>query len=199
MTDPFESEIYGGLFAPPKLKALFSDAHHVRSMLAVEAALAQVEAELGIIPTATGAEIARAIDTFKPDYAALSEGTASAGLPVPALVAQLRAAVGSEVAGFVHWGATSQDIMDTALVLVLREVSASFAGDIDKLAGLLAGMAKSHRATVMLARTRSQQAAPTTFGLKVAGWRAPLSRHRRFAAPTTATRPSTPATSTSAR
>ena len=178
MTDPFESEIYGGLFAPPELKALFSDARHVQAMLVVEAALARVEAELGIIPAAAGAEIVRAIDTFKADYPGLRDGTTSAGLPVPALVAQLRAAVGGEAAGFVHWGATSQDIMDTALVLVLRETIAIFVGDIDKLAALLAGMAKNHRNTVMLARTRSQQAAPTTFGLKVAGWRAPLIRHR---------------------
>ena len=177
MTDPFQSEIYGGLFAPPEIKALFSDTHHVRIMLVVEAALARVQAELGIIPAGASAEIVRAIDGFEADYADLTTGTASAGLPVPALVAQLRAAVGGEAAQYVHWGATSQDIMDTALVLVLREVSASLASNIATLSVRLAEMAKTHRATVMLARTRSQQAAPTTFGLKAAGWRAPLVRH----------------------
>jgi len=178
MTDPFDSEIYGGLFAPPDLTALFTDGHHVQTMLAVEAALARVQAALGVIPADAGDKIHRAIDTFEADYADLGEGTASAGLPVPALVAQLRAAVGGEAAGFVHWGATSQDIMDTALVLVLRQVIAILDNDLEKLAGLLADLADNHGNTIMLARTRSQQAAPTTFGLKVAGWRAPLVRHR---------------------
>ncbi len=178
MTDPFESEIYGGLFAPNGMKALFSDAHHVQTMLVVEAALARVEAKLGIIPAEAGDEIVSAIDKFKPDYAGLREGTATAGLPIPALVSQLRAAVGGDAAGYVHWGATSQDIMDTALVLTLRDAIAVLDEDIKKLSASLAKMADGHRGTVMLARTRSQQAAPTTFGLKAATWRGPLVRHR---------------------
>jgi 3-carboxy-cis,cis-muconate cycloisomerase len=179
MTDPFESEIYGGLFAPPDVKALLSDAHHVQTMLAVEAALARVEARLGVIPAEAGADISRAIETFNVDMAGLREGTISAGLPIPALVAQLRQAVGGDAAGYVHWGATSQDIMDTALVLVLRDVAARLNDDMAKLSGLLAAMAERHRGTIMLARTRSQQAAPTSFGLKAAGWRGPLVRHRQ--------------------
>ncbi|NKB47788.1 MAG: 3-carboxy-cis,cis-muconate cycloisomerase [Alphaproteobacteria bacterium] len=179
MTDAFDSEIYGGLFAPSPLAALFSDANHVRTMLIVEAALARVQAKLGIIPSEAGAEISRAIESIEIDIAALRDGTTSAGLPIPALVAQIRAAVGGEAAEYVHWGATSQDIMDTALTLVLRVTSAEMIESLLKLSGQLATMAETHRGTIMLARTRSQQAAPTSFGLKAAGWRAPLVRHTR--------------------
>ena len=99
-------------------------------------------------------------------------------MPVPALVAQLRRQVGGEAASFVHWGATSQDILDTALVLQLREALALLERRLDAVIAALAGLADEHRATPIIGRTRFQQAVPTTFGLKVAGWLAPLLRHR---------------------
>ena len=93
----------------------------------------------------------------------------SAGSEVdPSVVEQLRAAVGGEAAAYVHWGATSQDIVDTGLVLRLRGVAGLFADKIERLSSLLAKRADEHRGTVMAARTRSQQALPTSFGLKVA-------------------------------
>ena len=100
-------------------------------------------------------------------------------MPVPALVAQMRQAVGGEAAGFVHWGATSQDILDTALILQLRDALILLDGRLAALITALASLADAHRATVVVARTRFQQAVPTTFGLKVASWLAPMLRHRQ--------------------
>ncbi|MCK5273638.1 MAG: adenylosuccinate lyase family protein, partial [Alphaproteobacteria bacterium] len=99
------------------------------------------------------------------------------GVPIIPLVEQLRAAVGGEAAAYVHWGATSQDIVDTGLVLRLRGVAGLLAGKIEQLSGLLGKLADEHRGTVMAARTRSQQALPTSFGLKAAVWLSPLIDH----------------------
>ena len=99
-------------------------------------------------------------------------------MPIIPLVEQLRAAVGGEAAGYVHWGATSQDIVDTGLMLRLRGVADQLEEKIGRLSGLLGKLADEHRGTVMAARTRSQQALPTSFGLKAAGWLSPLIDHR---------------------
>ena len=175
----FDSELYSGLFSDREIVALLDDRARLRAMLEVEAALARVQGRLGVIPAAAAARIAEvAAGPLELDPADLAPGTASTGIPVPALVAALRAAVGAEAGAYVHWGATSQDIMDSGLVLRLRSVldalDGRLAGAIEKLAAL----AEEHRGTVMAARTRSQQALPTAFGLKAAGWLLPLVRHR---------------------
>ncbi len=178
-SDPFTSAIHGDLFSTPEMRRLLDDGNRVAAMVAVEAALARAEGSAGVIPINAAGAIAQAAKRFQPDLAAIGAGSAAAGVPVPALVAQLRAAVGGEVAAWVHWGATSQDIVDTALVLVLRDAIAILDRRLGEVADRLAVLARAHRGTVMLARTRLQQAAPTIFGLKLAGWRAPLVRHRR--------------------
>ena len=131
------------------------------------------------MPAEAGEVIASKLAGFAPDLAGLAEGTRSAGVPVPALVVQLRALVGGQAAGFVHWGATSQDIADTALVLRLRVALDRLGTRLDALCHDLAGIARAHRDTPVVARTRFQQATPTGFGLKAGGWLAPLLRHRR--------------------
>lgn len=171
--------IFEPLLTDAETRAILGDAARARAMVRVEAALAAVQGRLGVIDPEAAAAIVAALDGFAPDLADLAAGTAAAGVPVPALVAQLRRAVGGEAAGFVHWGATSQDIVDTALVLGLKELLATLARRLDGLAAELARLAEAHRATPMVARTRFQQAVPTTFGLKAAGWLAPLLRHRR--------------------
>jgi 3-carboxy-cis,cis-muconate cycloisomerase len=113
--------IFGPLLADAEVAALLGDAAQARAMVRVEVALAVVEGRLGVIDRAAADAIARALAAFEPDLADLARGTASAGVPVPALVAQLREAVGGPAATFVHWGATSQDIVDTALVIQLRD------------------------------------------------------------------------------
>lgn len=173
----FESDIYGALFADPEIAALFSDAAEITAMLRMEAALAQAEGEAGIIPVDAARRIAEVAGATAIDPASLAAGTASAGVPVPALVAALREAVGADAAHHVHWGASSQDVIDTGLVLRLRDALDLFETRLATLTGQLATLARVHRATLMVGRTRTQQATPTTFGLKVAGWRTPLVRH----------------------
>ncbi len=163
----------------PETEALISDAALAAAMLEVEAALAEVQARADIIPAPAGGRIAKVAASLVVDLQALTRGTIHDGVPVIALLAQLRAAVGSQYGGYVHWGATSQDIVDTAMVLMLRRVMALFSARLDDLIQTWAALAEDHRGTVMAARTRSQQAVPTTFGLKAAGWIAPLLRHRR--------------------
>ena len=148
-------------------------------MLRVEAALARVEGRLGVIPASAAETIAHAAERLRPDPAKLATATARDGVPVPALVAALREAVPAEARGFVHWGATSQDIVDTAMVLAIREALLILEGRLRSLSGALAGLADRHRRTVMPGRTRFQPAVPITFGAKVAGWLAPLLRDLR--------------------
>jgi len=174
---PIDSALYGALFADPDVAAAFSDAATLRAMLDVEAGLARVQGRLGIIPADAAARIADVAGAFEADLAGIAAGTETSGVPIIPLVEQLRAAVGGEAAGYVHWGATSQDIVDTGLVLRLRGVAGLLEGKIARLSGLLAGLADLHRGTVMAARTRSQQALPTSFGLKAAGWLSPLIDH----------------------
>ncbi len=179
---PFDSAILGPLLSDPELAALLDDRAQIRAMLAFEAALARAEARVGVIPAAAAEAIGEVAETLEIDPAVLAEGTARDGIPVPALVAALRRAVGAGAVGaaaapYVHWGATTQDAMDTGLVLRLERALDIMEDRLDLLAGRLAELADAERHTPMLARTRGQQATPTCFGLKAAGWLAPLQRH----------------------
>lgn len=173
-----DSAIYGALLSDAELAALFDDAAQVAAMLEVEAALARAEAKAGAIPAEAAAAIDAAIAGAKLDPAELRAGTAAAGVPIPALVERLRTLVGGSAAQYVHWGATSQDITDTGLILRLQRAAAILDGRLDQLVTALAALADRHRDTLMLGRTRGQQAVPITFGLKAAGWLTPLLRDR---------------------
>lgn len=177
-TDPFSALSYGALFQTPTARDLLSEESRIRAMLRFEAALARVEARHGIIPKKAGRLIDKTLKGVVIDPAALATSADAAGVPVPALISEIRKTLPEDVAHYVHWGATSQDVIDTALVLVLADAVSHFDQRLRTLIARLAALARRHRATVMLARTRLQQAAPTTFGLKVAGWRAPLIRAR---------------------
>ncbi|WP_417836717.1 3-carboxy-cis,cis-muconate cycloisomerase [Thalassospira tepidiphila] len=173
---PFDSALLGNLFSDPEIAALFDDRAQIASMLLFESALAAAEARAGVIPEKSATRIAEVCRDFTPDPASLATATASAGVPVPALVKALKAEIGGDDARYVHFGATSQDVVDSALVLQLRDAVAIIRRRIRKLAKALSAHADTHRTTVMIGRTRSQQAVPTTFGLKAAGWLAPLVR-----------------------
>ncbi|GAB4361074.1 MAG: 3-carboxy-cis,cis-muconate cycloisomerase [Kiloniellaceae bacterium] len=174
----FDSAFLGPLLSDAELAGLLDDRAQLRAMLAFEAALARAEGRVGVIPEAAAARIAAVAEGLEIDPASLAEGTARDGIPVPALVAALRKAVEGDAAHYVHWGATTQDVMDTGLVLRLRAILDILDARLAALGDRLAALADAERATVMLARTRGQQATPTSFGLKVAGWLAPLDRHR---------------------
>jgi len=166
----FDSGITGSLLTDPETAALFEDDAVIRAMLDVEGALALAEADAGLLPQASADHIASVCRTVTIPPADLADGTARDGVPVPVLVAELRKAVGPEHAAFVHWGATSQDIHDTGLVLRLRQAIDLHETALWRLAGRLADLADTHRATPIAARTRMQQATPTSFGLKAAVW-----------------------------
>jgi len=147
-------------------------------MVTVEAALAKVQGELGVIPAAAGQEIVAALADFTPEFSAIGESTMVSGLPTIEFVAQLRQHVSGDAATYVHWGATSQDIIDTGFILQARSVLDLCQTRLQSLSGKLAALADAHRHTAMAGRTRSQQALPISFGLKVAHWLAPLRRHQ---------------------
>jgi len=177
---PADSYIFAPLFSEPLLAAIFSDEQSLRGMLAVERALARAEGRLGVIPVDAAEVIAKMATsaTLPIDAARLQSGLAKDGFPVIELVRQLRQAVGGASADYVHFGATTQDIMDTALILQIRSGLEVLEGQVQRLVANLAGLAERHRHTLMAGRTHSQQATPITFGLKVAGWLAPLLRDR---------------------
>ncbi len=168
-------------FSDATLAEIFSDARYVAHLLRVEAALALVEARRGVIPAGAGPTIAAAAKTVEVDYAALRAAMDQDGFPIIELARQLRQAVirrEPAAAAYVHWGATTQDIMDTALVLQLREALAHLEWLLHRVIAALAALAERHRHTLMAGRTHAQQAVPIPFGYKVAGWLAPLLRQR---------------------
>jgi 3-carboxy-cis,cis-muconate cycloisomerase len=174
---PFDSQMLGELLGDQEVAALFSDKAVMAAMLAVETALAKVQARLGMIPQKAYDQIARGLRTFSPDPAQLAEGTAAVGVPVPALLKAAREVIGEEAGSYLHWGPTSQDIVDTALVLRLSEVMALLEKRMQTLLQEIERLAALHAATLMVARTRWQQAVPTTFGHKVGQWADAMKRH----------------------
>ena len=169
------------LFRWEPVAKLFRDDSYLQSMLDFEAALARAEASSGMIPAAAANAIAAKCRVELFDKGKLAEAASLVGnLAIP-LIKQLKALVAAEnkdAAGFVHWGATSQDAIDTALVLQLREALPLISGDLDNLCARLAKMADQHRITPIVARTWMQHAVPTTLGIKFAGWLDALMRHR---------------------
>jgi 3-carboxy-cis,cis-muconate cycloisomerase len=155
------------------LADLFSDLSLLRAMLDFEVALARVEARLGIIPRTAGDAIAAAADPNAFDIGALSRNTLRAGTPSIPLVKALTDIVRSKdsaAAGFVHWGATSQDVSDTALVMLLKRAEPLIEADLVRVRQSLHAFSEKHQSTIMLGRTLMQAAPPVTLGLKAAGW-----------------------------
>ena len=161
------------------LAAVCSDQSIVRAMLDFEVALARVEAQLGVIPHVAADAIAKAANVDFFDAGELSRATLRAGTPgiplVKALIERVRA-VNAKAAAFVHWGATSQDVADTAFILLLKRARPLLEADHLRLIRALADLAERHKDTVMLGRTLLQPAPPITFGLKAAGWKAAAQR-----------------------
>ncbi len=175
---PFGARLLDNLLSDRETSALFTDRAALEAMLQFEVALAGAEESCGVIPAGCAQAIAGAARSLTPDRDALGAAVRQAGHPVTALVKQLRAAAGPR-GEYVHWGATSQDVIDSALVIRLREALAGLDARLEAVIARFSQHAAAHRGTVMAGRTRSRQAVPITFGLKVAGWVAPLKRHRR--------------------
>ena len=161
--------LFAPIFVPAPLREAVSDRAWLQAMLDAEAALARAEARAGVIPAEAAAAIAACCDADSFDVAALAEGARRLGAPVEPLVRSLADAAG-DAGRYVHWGATSQDILDTAAMLVARAALELIFAELDGVAAACAGLAEAHRSTPIAGRTLMQQALPTTFGLKAAGW-----------------------------
>jgi len=175
--NPADSFLFGGLFGTDEIRALYDDRRRLAFMLEVEVALARAQAAVGIIPAEAAEAIAKAADLAKLDMASIRAETEKAGQPVMALAKALTQAAGPEAGRWVHWGATTQDITDTAQVLQLRAALVPIERDLLALIAALATQADRHRTTVMAGRSFLQQALPVSFGYKAAVWLAPLLRH----------------------
>jgi 3-carboxy-cis,cis-muconate cycloisomerase len=172
-SDPAESGgsgLFDAVSRRGAVPGLVSDSAYLQAMLDVEAALAKAQATSGFFPAAHADVIAAACDASRFDIGELGRAAAAAGNPVVPLVKHLRDAVGGEVAASVHAGATSQDIVDSATMLVARAALTVIVADIEAAADAAARLATRHTQTAMAGRTLLQQALPTTFGAKAAGW-----------------------------
>jgi 3-carboxy-cis,cis-muconate cycloisomerase len=163
------------LFDPGDCARLFTDSAEIRAMMIVEGALAQAQGAQGVIPEISAAAIHRASLECQIDPVSLARATGANGVSTPALVTAFREAMQApEHAQYLHWGATSQDIQDTALMLRLRQALTGFREQLDALLTALATLAKAEAETPVAARTYGQNATPTSFGAQVAAWGWPL-------------------------
>jgi 3-carboxy-cis,cis-muconate cycloisomerase len=167
------------LVGDEEVEAFFSDAAELAAMLRTEAALAEAQAAAGLIDGEAARRIGDACRVFQPDWAGLAEGLARDGVVVPELVKQLRAATGEPHGKSVHLGATSQDVIDTALVLRLKDVLAIVEDRLDALIASLRDLQTRDGAAPLMAHTRMQQALPFTAADKIETWIQPLERQRQ--------------------
>lgn len=171
----FDSAHLARLFPTAEVGRLFTDGAELRAMLLTEGMLAKAQGELGVIPKDSAGAIQRAAMEIHLDPGALAQATGVNGVSVPALVAAFRTEMQApEHAQYVHWGATSQDILDTGLMLRLRQAVSVVERDLVQILTALAGLAETHADLPMAARTYGQHATPTSFGALVAAWGEPL-------------------------
>ncbi len=172
--------LFDSLFGCPAVDQVFADAATVQRMLDFEAALVRAEGRAGVIPASAAGPVQSMCQSNLFDVGALSQAAARAGnLAIP-LIKELTAKVAASdqnAAGFVHWGATSQDVIDTAIVLQVRDAIRLIESELAQLRALLCDLATRHRATPIAGRTWMQQAVPIVLGLKFAGWADALDRH----------------------
>ncbi|RRV38306.1 3-carboxy-cis,cis-muconate cycloisomerase [Pseudomonas sp. o96-267] len=176
------NQLFDAYFTAPAMRAIFCDAGRVQGMLDFEAALARAEARVGLIPSEAVAPIAAACKAELYDYPALAQAIATAGnsaIPLGKALGKRIAATDPEAERYVHLGATSQDAMDSGLVLQLRAAIGLLESDLAKLGDALAAQAERHIETPLAGRTWLQQATPVTLGMKLAGVLGAVTRHRQ--------------------
>jgi 3-carboxy-cis,cis-muconate cycloisomerase len=175
-TTVFDSILFRDGFGTPRIREIFSDMAQISRYIEIEMALAKAESRCGVIPVEAADEIAARCSLERLDFELLRKETDNVGYPILPLVHQLVKQCG-EAGRYLHWGATTQDIMDTAVVLQMREGLGVIEQDIAALRAVLANLARKHRDTPMAGRTHLQQALPVTFGYKAAIWLAMFDRH----------------------
>jgi 3-carboxy-cis,cis-muconate cycloisomerase len=175
-TTVLDSVLFRDAFGTPRMRDIFDDRALVSRYVETEIALARAEARCGVIPAEAAQEIATRSNVDAIDFDLLRHETQIVGYPILPLVQQL-ARLSGESGRYVHWGATTQDIMDTGVVLQVRDALSLVESDLTELRGILASLARRHGNTPMAGRTHLQHALPVTFGYKVAVWLSMFDRH----------------------
>jgi 3-carboxy-cis,cis-muconate cycloisomerase len=173
---PFEHTLLSGLFGDAELAGLFSEGAELDAMLRFEAALAEAQGELGLIPSEAATTIGRLCASFEPDTEQLRNGVAKDGVPVPNLIKQMRAALDEAAAPHLHFGATSQDVVDTGLVLRLAAVTKVLGARIAAIVELLRAHEQTFGPNRLMGRTRMQDALDIAVADRLRDWRLPLER-----------------------
>lgn len=173
-----DSALFMDLYGSAAMRRVFSDENLVQKWLDVEGALARAEAKAGLVPETAAREISARARVELMDFKELKRLIDETVHPIVPLIRCLSSVCEPEAAGYVHWGATTQDIMDTGAVLQLKEAHALISAELDRVARAMLNLAQQHRDTPMTGRTHGQQALPITFGYKVAVWLDELLRHR---------------------
>lgn len=171
------NSMYATYLSDPDMAHLSSEERFIGHMLTFERALARMQGRLGMIPTESAKSIDSTLATLIIRPESLAEGTAQNGVPTIPLLAQVRAALPDAVKPHLHWGATSQDVMDTAQVLICQEAIALLEGRLQTLLANLSNLQTQYSQLFMMGRTRTQQALPIRFGHKISTWQRPLLRH----------------------
>src|SRR5258706_2875649 len=173
-----DSAIFQGIFATDAMRQVWSEENRTQKSLDVEAALARVQGRLGLIPQEAADEIVSHCRLDQIDMARLRQQTERIGYPILGVVSQLNALCRDKLGEYCHWGATTQDITDTATVLQIREALDLVDADLSAISKAMADLAREHRDTPMIGRSNLQQAIPVTFGYKMAGLLSAIERHR---------------------
>ena len=174
-----DSTVFRHIFSSEPMRQVFSDENRVQCYLDIEAALARVQAHLGLIPQRAADEITAKCTLDIIDMAKLKSKTELIGYPVLPVVQQLVAACADHLGEYCHWGATTQDITDTATIMQVRQALSLVEDDLAAISGHLADLARRYRDTPMAGRSNLQQAVPITFGYKVATWLSAIERHQQ--------------------
>ena len=173
-----DSSIFQGILSTEAMRQVWSDENRTQKFLDVEAALARVQGRLGLIPAEAADEIVRHCRVDEIDMQQLRQSTERSGYPILGLVSQINARCRDGLGEYCHWGATTQDIVDTATVLQVREALVLVEAELAAISAALAALARTHRLTPMIGRSYLQQAIPVTFGYKMAGLLSAVERHR---------------------
>ena len=173
-----DSAVFRDIFGTEAMRRVWSDENRTQRYLDVEAALARAQAGLGVIPAEAAAEITKQAKVDRIDFEKLRQQTERIGYPVLGVVQQLVGLCSGHLGQYCHWGATTQDVTDTATVMQIREALALIGADLDAVIDATATLARTHRDTPMPGRSNLQQAVPITFGFKMATLLAAVQRHR---------------------
>jgi 3-carboxy-cis,cis-muconate cycloisomerase len=175
-TSVFDSALYRDMFGTPQMRTIFDDREYVARCILAEVGLARAQAKFAVIPDAAAREIAARADLSGIDFEELRREANVVGYPILPLVRQLSAMCG-EAGRYVHWGATTQDIMDTAVILQCKDGVGLISTQLNSVRACLSRLARRHADTVTAGRTHLQHALPVTFGYRAAVWLSSLNRH----------------------